>query len=72
MRPSTRRIVPAEGIIKATGLNDALGEHAPWCRTAPATLLIHIKSLALRDDPAESDVGLGDLSQLLRTQLREQ
>ena len=45
MRPCTRRIVPAEGIIKATGLNDALGEHAPWCMTAPNALLIHIKPL---------------------------
>ena len=39
MRPCTRRIVPAEDVIKATSLNDVLGEHAPWCRTAPATLL---------------------------------
>ena len=46
MRPCTRRIVPTEGIIKATSLNDALGEHAPWCRTAPNALLIHIKPLA--------------------------
>jgi len=45
MRPCTRRIVPAEGIIKATSLNDALGEHAPWCRTAPDALPIHTKPL---------------------------
>ena len=45
MRPCKRRIVPAEGIIKATSLNDALGEHAPWCMTAPNALLIHIKPL---------------------------
>src|SRR5712672_1268743 len=45
MRPCTRRIVPAEGIIKATSLNDALSEHAPWCRTAPNALPIHTKPL---------------------------
>ena len=38
-----RRIVPAENIIKATSLDDALGEHAPWCRTTPNAPLIHIK-----------------------------
>ena len=42
-RPCTRRIVPAEDIIKATSLNDALGEHAPWCRTAPNAPPIHTK-----------------------------
>ena len=35
MRPCTRRIVPAEEVIKATSLNDVLVEHAPWCMTAP-------------------------------------
>ena len=45
MRPCTRRIVPAEEIIKATSLNDVLVEHAPWCRTAPDAPLIHIKPL---------------------------
>ena len=35
MRPCTRRIVPAEGIIKATSLNDALGEHAPLVHDRP-------------------------------------
>ena len=45
MRPCTRLIASAEDVIKATSLNDVLGEHAPWCRTAPATLLIHIKPL---------------------------
>jgi hypothetical protein len=35
--------VPAEDIIKATSLNDVLGEHAPWCRTAPDALLVHTK-----------------------------
>ena len=45
MRLCTRRIVPAEGIIKATSLNDALGEHAPWCMTAPDAPLLHIKPL---------------------------
>ena len=34
MRPCTRRIVPAEDVIKATSLNDVLVEHAPWCMTA--------------------------------------
>ena len=43
MRPCTRRIVSAEDIIKATSLNDVLGDHAPWCRTAPNAPLIHIK-----------------------------
>ena len=42
MRPCTRRIVPAEGIIKAASLSDALGEHAAWCRTAPNALSIPI------------------------------
>ena len=41
MRPCTRRIVPAENVIKATSLNDVLGEHAPWCRTAPNAPLTH-------------------------------
>jgi hypothetical protein len=45
MRPCTRRIVPAEDVIKATSLNDVLGEHAPWFRTAPNALPIHIKPL---------------------------
>jgi hypothetical protein len=43
MRPCTRRIVPAENIIKATSLNDVLGEHAPWCRTTPNALPMHTK-----------------------------
>ena len=47
MRPCTRRIVPAEDVIKATSLNDVLGEHAPWCRTAPNAPLPHIKPLGL-------------------------
>ena len=42
MRPCTRRIAPAENTIKAASLNDVLGEHAPWCRTAPNALLIPI------------------------------
>src|SRR5690349_15078330 len=46
MRPCTRRIVPAEKIIKATSLDDLLVEHAPWCRTAPDALLLHTKPLA--------------------------
>jgi uncharacterized protein len=54
MRPCTRRIVPAEGIIKATSLNDALGEHAPWCRTAPNALPIHISHLAVARAENES------------------
>ena len=45
MRLCTRRIVPAEDGIKATSLDAALVEHAPWCRTAPAALLIRIKPL---------------------------
>ncbi len=47
MRPCTRRIASAEDVVKATSLDDVLVEHAPWCRTAPATLLIRIKPLAL-------------------------
>src|SRR6478752_7253415 len=57
MRPCTRRIVPAEGTIKATSLNDALGEHAPWCRTAPNALPIHIKPLAERDRERDEQPG---------------
>src|SRR4051794_7868690 len=45
MRPCTRRIAPAEKIIKATSRGDLLGEHTPWCRTAPAALPTHIKPL---------------------------
>jgi hypothetical protein len=47
MRPCTRRIVSAEGNIKATSLHVALVEHAPWCRTAPNAPLTHIKPLVL-------------------------
>ena len=43
MRPCTRRIVPAEDVIKATSLNDVLVEHAPWCMTAPNALPTHTK-----------------------------
>ena len=43
MRPCTRRIASAVDVIKATSLNHVLVEHAPWCRTTPAALLIHIK-----------------------------
>jgi hypothetical protein len=43
MRPCTLRIASAEGNIKATSLDAALVEHAPWYRTAPAALPIHIK-----------------------------
>jgi hypothetical protein len=43
MRPCTLRIASAEKIIKATSLDDLLVEHAPWCRTAPNALLVHIK-----------------------------
>src|SRR3954452_10437670 len=45
MRPCTRRIAPAENVIKATSLNDVLGEHAPWCRTAPNALPTHTNPL---------------------------
>src|SRR5213593_501075 len=53
MRPCTRRIASAEEIIKATSLDDPLVEHAPWCRTAPDALPIHIKPLMPRaaDEP---------------------
>ena len=45
MRLCTRRIASAEDDIEATSLHDVLVEHAPWCETTPATLLIHIKPL---------------------------
>ena len=45
MRPSTLRIASAEDIVKATSLAAALVEHAPWCRTAPATRLMRIEPL---------------------------
>ena len=64
MRPCTRRIVPAKGIIKATSLNEALGEHAPWCRTAPAALSIRIK-------PLEGGAVYGSLQQELVEELDE-
>src|SRR4051794_29132437 len=48
MQPCTRRIAPAEKIIKATSLDDLLVEHAPWCRTAPHAPLLHIKPLKTR------------------------
>ncbi len=51
MRPCTLRIASAEEVIKATSLNDSLVEHAPWCRAAPAALLIHIKPLDKRPRP---------------------
>ncbi len=45
MRPCTLRIASAEDDPKATSLTAVLVEHAPWCRTAPNALLIHIKPL---------------------------
>jgi hypothetical protein len=57
MRPCTRRIVPAEDVIKATSLDGVLGEHAPWCRTAPNALLIHTKPLAPFTDAAGPRAG---------------
>jgi hypothetical protein len=45
MRLCTLRIASAEDDPKATSLADVLVEHAPWCRTAPATLPTHIKPL---------------------------
>jgi hypothetical protein len=38
MRLCTLRIASAEVDIKATSLDAALVEHAPWCRTAPDAL----------------------------------
>ena len=46
LRPCTLRIASAEGNIKATSLDVALVEPAPWCRTAPDALPIHTKPLA--------------------------
>ena len=34
--------------MKATSLDDGLVRRAPWCRTAPAALLTHIKPLGVR------------------------
>src|SRR6478672_1941868 len=53
MRPCTLRIASAEDSIKATSLDAVLGEHAPWCRTAPNALPIHIEPLMPRaaDEP---------------------
>ena len=53
MRPCTRRIASAEDSIKATSLDAVPDEHAPWCRTAPDALPIHIKPLMPRaaDEP---------------------
>ncbi len=45
MRPCTRRIVSAAVGIKATSLDADRVEHAPWCRTVPNALPIHIKPL---------------------------
>ena len=53
MRPCTRQIVSAEDDIRATSLDDVLVEHAPWCRTAPTALPIHIKPLEAREDAVE-------------------
>jgi hypothetical protein len=57
MRPCTLRIAAAEKIIKATSLDDLLVERAPWCRTTPATLLIHTKPLPIGGDPGDRAVG---------------
>ena len=45
MRPYTRRIASAEDSIKATSLDAAPVEHAPWRMTAPTALPVHIKPL---------------------------
>ena len=59
MRPCTLRIASAEGTIKATSLDAALVEHAPWCRTAPAALPTHIKPLVMEERRLGPVVGLG-------------
>jgi len=46
MRPCTLQLASAGDGAKATSLDTAPGEHAPWCRTAPAAPLTHIKPLA--------------------------
>src|SRR4051794_31935856 len=58
MRPCTRRIDPAEEVIKATSLNDILVEHAPWCRTAPNALpnTASLRSSRVRAAPADGSV----------------
>jgi hypothetical protein len=55
MRLCTRRIASAEKIIKATSLDDLLVEHAPWCRTAPAALLLHTEPPGKDGDNANID-----------------
>jgi len=57
MRPRTLRIASAEDDSKATSLDAVLGEHAPWCRTAPVTLPIHIKPLGDGPVPVPGSVG---------------
>ena len=54
MRHCTLRIASAKDDIKATSLDAALVEHAPWCRTAPNALRIHIKPPG-KDDDAHTD-----------------
>ena len=50
MRPCTLRIASAAVDIKATSLNADRVEHAPWCRTTPNALPIHIKPPGKDDD----------------------
>jgi len=57
MRPCTLRIASAEDDIKATSLDVALVEHAPWCRTAPATLLMRTKPLRFLVTKCHKDSG---------------
>jgi hypothetical protein len=45
MRLCPLRTASAADAIEATSLDTARIEHAPWCRTAPAALLIHIEPL---------------------------
>ena len=51
MRPCTRRIASAEDVIKATSLNDVLGGHAPWCRTAPRRTPTSHQASSSLDEP---------------------
>ena len=53
MRPCTRRIASAGVDIKATSLDVDPVEHAPWCRTAPAALPIHIEPLVMALAPPQ-------------------
>ncbi len=59
MRLCTLRIASDEGSIKATSLDAALVEPAPWCRTTPNAPLIRIKPPARADPPGKESLTQG-------------